>query len=126
MAQQRIIWFAIVMSTLIYLFLLYMLMPGFPPDFDASVRTPPVPILYGVALFLFLFTWFGLRRILPGRDSRQLLIVHMAMFEAVAIMGLLSAFLVRDLRLFLGPWALALIGFIREFPRETAADRVRV
>jgi hypothetical protein len=45
------------------------------------------------------------------------MITALAVFEACAIFGLLAAFMMKDWRLCLAPWALALLGFIREFPR---------
>jgi hypothetical protein len=36
------------------------------------------------------------------------------------IFGLVAAFLTKDWRLYLFPWALAIVGFIRELPRESS------
>ena len=126
MREQRIIWFAIFMSTVIYLVVIKSVAPDAVGDYDAMASKPPVAMLYGIALIVFLFTWFVAPRVFAGKDARQRLIVQLALFEACAVFGLLAGFLVRDWRVYLAPWALAIAGFIRVFPRETEADRVRV
>ena len=119
MSRQRIIWFGIVMSTVIYLVLAVQMAPESGGDFDASASRSPAPILYALALGIFIVAWFVAPRFVrSGADVKM--IVCLALFEACAIFGLLAAFLVRDWRLYLAPWALALIGFMREFPRESS------
>jgi hypothetical protein len=119
MSQQRIIWFAIVMSTAIYLVVALQLGPDASGPFDVSAGRSPVPILYGVALAVFLFGWFVAPRVVRS-NAQTKMIVCLAIFEACAIFGLLAALLVRDWRLYLAPWALALTGFIRELPRASS------
>lgn len=123
MNQQRIIWVAIAFSTVIYMFILVTLHPN-PPQGSLEVATLPqiVKVLYAIALVEFIVAW-----VLPGRltsmPAQTRLVTSMALFEAVAIFGLLAAFLTKDWRLYLGPWALALIGFIRSWPRDESATR---
>lgn len=119
MTRQRIIWFGIVMSTLVYLLLAAQLAPESGGDFDASASTSPVPILYGMALLVFLAGWFVAPRIARG-SADTTMIVCLSFFEACAIFGLIAAILVKDWRLYLAPWVLAIIGFLREFPRGSS------
>jgi hypothetical protein len=123
MRQQRVIWAAIFFSTVIYLVILLALDPEAPQtSLDIASLPQIVKILYAVALFDFIVGW-----ILPGRltdkPSQQRLVLAMAIFESVAIFGLLAAFMTHDWRLYLGPWALAIVGFIRSFPRAESATR---
>jgi hypothetical protein len=126
MREQRIIWFGIVISTVIYLVLIKILAPGTGEDFDAVASRGPVAMLYGIAVIVFLITWFVVPRLVAGQDARKRMIVQLALFESCAVFGLVGAFLVHDWRIYLAPWALAIAGFIRVLPRETEADRARV
>ena len=126
MREQRIIWFAIFMSTVIYLVVIKSVSLDASGDFDAVASQGPVAMLYLIAMIVFLVTWFVAPRLMAGKDARQRMIVQLALFESCAVFGLVAAFLVRDWRIYLAPWALAIAGFIRVFPRETEADRVRV
>ena len=116
MTRQRMIWFGIVMSSVIYFVLALQLAPDASGDFEASANKSPVPILYGLALVIFIVAWFVAPRFVRSSADTKM-IVCMALFEASVIFGLVAAFLVRDWRLYLAPWALAIVGFIREFPR---------
>jgi len=120
MAQQRVVWFAIVMSTVIYMVLAYMLAPETRGAFEESAANWPVPIFYGAALVVFLFAWFAGRALVRGRDAKTQMVVLLAIFEACAVMGFVGAFIARDWRIYLAPWLLALIGFVREMPRESS------
>ena len=75
-----------------------------------------------MALFDFVLGWI-LPGTLKGRTSQERLVITMAIFESVAIFGLLAAFLTHDWRLYIGPWVLALVGFIRAFPRGESEAR---
>lgn len=119
MTRQRMIWFAIVMSTVIYLVVAMQIAPEAGGDFDASAGASPVPMLYGVALLVFLGAWFAAPRVVHGSADVKM-IVCLALFEACAIFGLVAAILVGDWRLYLAPWALAILGFMREFPRGSS------
>ena len=125
MAQQRIIWFAIVFSSVIYLVIAFMIAPDTSGGFDEVASRQPIPILYAAALGVFLFAWFVARKIVRAKDPKTRLIVSLALFESCAIMGLVAAMVGKDWRLYLAPWVLALIGFIGEFPRGIEADRAQ-
>lgn len=115
MNPRVVIWFGIVMSTVIYL-VMAVALGGETGDFDESVRSSYVPVLYGLALLAFIAGWLVVPRVVKS-NARTRMVATMAVFEACAIFGLIAAFLTQDWRLYLGPWALALFGFIREFPR---------
>ena len=124
MSQRKLIWFAIVLSTFIYAVILYTLSTSWPRpgSLDAALRDPRTIVLYIVAAgdFLLGSVFARLPRLAPVR-----MIVACAIYEAVAIFGLLAAFLARDWRLFIGPWVLAMIGFAMEFPRDYDDDSFR-
>ena len=120
MNPRVIIWFAIVMSTVIYL-VLGISFSGEPAEYQLLARDRYVPVLYGLALVMFVVGWFVVPRVI--RSSEQVrMIMSLAVFESCAIFGLLGVFLTKDWRVYLFPWALALIGFIRVFPRASAAE----
>jgi MFS family permease len=117
MTQQRIIWFALVASTVMYAVIVYTLAPVPPRPFEESVRST-----FTLAMYALAFMEFIAALILPGRlpqaDSRKKMIVAMAMFESCAIFGLVAAFVQHDWRVYVPAWIAALIGFVREWPRE--------
>jgi hypothetical protein len=79
--------------------------------FEAEIRSPMVLVLYGAAVLTFL----GALAISPGR-RREKFITRLALFESVAIFGLIAAFVTNDWRLFVPTWALAIIGFLQTLP----------
>ena len=116
-SQRKIIWFGIFLSTFIYAAVLYSLSKNWPRpgSFDDAVRKPVPAVLYLVALTTFALA-FAVPRLIKHRDPA--FIATLALFEACAIYGLLAAFLTQDWRLYLAPWALALIGFASRFPSD--------
>lgn len=119
-ASRGMVWFSIVMSTVIYLGMLIYMAPE-TGDFEALAQRNDVRVLYVVAFAAFLAGWFAVPRIVT-KDARTKMIVALAVFEACAIFGLIAGFITKDWRLYLGPWALALIGFAREFPRAEIGE----
>lgn len=117
MSQTRIIWFAILFSTVIYAGIIYTLHGHPEGTFDAAVRKPLVLPFYGAAFGCFMAGLVGFSA-LRERDPRAGLIVRLALFEATAIMGLVAAMLAQDWRLYLPTWAVAVIGFVREWPES--------
>ena len=117
MNQRMVIWVAIVFSTVVYLVVALTVAGGAPDASAGQARREYVPILYGLAILTFLFGWLAVPRVV--RSSRRLrMICAMAIYEAGAIFGLIGAFLTKDWRIYLLPWALAIIGFLRERPRH--------
>lgn len=117
MNQSKIMWFSFVMSTVIYLVVLFTLAPELPQhSYEESLRGRLTMTLYAAAFVVFLAGF-----ILPGRieaPARVRMILRMAFFEACAINGLLAAFFAQDWRVYLAPWVLALLGFVSAFPKE--------
>jgi hypothetical protein len=62
-------------------------------------------------------------RFLTQSPQRLRMIVALAMFEACSIFGLVTVVLYKDWRLFVAPWVLSLIGFVREWPRDEVNAR---
>ena len=117
MREQRIIWFAIVFSTVIYAVVAYTIAPVPPRPFEESLRSTFTILFYAVAFVSFIAAMLMAGR-LPQSASRQKMIVAMAMFEACAVLGLVAAFMQHDWRLYVPAWIAALIGFVREYPRD--------
>ena len=113
MMQQRLVWFGIVFSTLLYGIVAYATQRNFRlQPIEMMLRRPLVIITYAIAVVIF----FAATAITSR--TMQRFILQLALFEAVAVMGLLAAMLARDWRLYLPAWGLALIGFVRTFPGE--------
>lgn len=117
MSSQKILWGAIVFSTLIYVVIAYSLAPEPVRPFEESVRAPMTLGMYAAA-----FAMFVAALVLPARSSqspaRTKMILALALFESCAVLGLAAAFLQHDWRLIIPPWLASLIGFVREWPRE--------
>lgn len=118
MQQRRILWLALAFSTVIYAVIVYTTsIAQAGGSFDDAIRKPFVLPLYAAALGLFFAGLLGFASI-KEREPNLGMILRLALFESTAIMGLLAAFLNQDWRLYLPAWALALIGFVREWPSE--------
>jgi hypothetical protein len=120
MNPRRTIWIAIVFSTVIY-FVLGFSMSRPPGEFERLARGQYVPIFYGMAVAMFLFGTFVVPRIIRSSEQARM-IAALAVFESCAIFGLLATVFMKDWRYYLGPWALAIIGFVRELPRDETAE----
>ena len=59
---------------------------------------------------------------LKHAPARTRMIMSLAIFESCAIFGLVSTFLLQDWRLYLAPWALAVIGFLRSWPSDDGSS----
>jgi hypothetical protein len=120
MMQQRFLWFGLVFSTLLYGILAYATQRNFRlQPIEMMLRRPLVIIVYAIAVVIF----FAASAITSRTMQRFTL--QLALFDAVAIIGLLAAMLARDWRLYLPAWVLALIGFVRVFPGEVEASSWR-
>ena len=118
--QRKFIWFALVMSVVIYVFIAYSTsQENAKQPFDDAVRNPRTLVLYAMALLMFVFG-FVVPRLVSVKQVGW--IMGMAQFEAATIFGLLAAFLGRDWRLILPAAALTAAGFIRLYPGETEAN----
>lgn len=121
MQQQKLIWFAIFFSTVIYAGMSYMIGSKPPQSFDQSVRDPITLIMYLAALSAFA-AGFVVPRLLQRAPAQTRMIMSLAIFEACAIFGLVATFITRDWRVYLPAWALALIGFMRAWPSTEVSD----
>jgi len=112
----RVIWAAIAFSTVIYAVILLALPASrSTASFDQNFRSQIVVILYVlVGLQFIAATAYSI--VARNRPQQLRLVVSLALYEACAIYGLVAAFINHDWRLYLAPWAVALIGFIRVFP----------
>jgi hypothetical protein len=115
MQQNRIVWFAIAFSTVIYAVLSYVLAPVPKQSYDAAVKNPLVLVLYFAALSSFVAGNI-VPSLVKGAPARTRMILALAIFESCAIFGFVASFLLQDWRLYLAPWALAAIGFLRVWP----------
>jgi hypothetical protein len=113
----QIIYVAILMSTLIYAVVAWATTRAIAPGKTLSdeLRDPVTIALYSVAAGTFLAAMII--------RARKLLIVRWAMLEAGCICGLIAAMMDGDWRLYIAPWALALVGFISLYPRVRMAIR---
>ena len=109
----QIIWLALVTATCIYGVIDYVVVGHLVhlQTLEQELRSPVVLALYGAAALTFL----GVLALTATR-RRQIFIARLALFESVAIYGLLAAFLTNDWRLFLPTWALAMLGFVQTLP----------
>src|SRR6476620_10549652 len=110
MQQNRIIWAAMLFSTVIYGFIIWMMSLHHPQrPFEEVLRQPQTLALYGVALLDFIAATVA-SVVMRDRPQRLRMILTLALYEACAIFGLVAAFIAFDWRLYLAPWALAVIG----------------
>lgn len=114
-------WGALAFSTVIYAMILIFLakMPRRFESFDAAFRSPFVIAVYIMAACSFLLglVWpMFVKTAVP----RVNMIIRLTFFEGCAIFGLMAAFVAGDWRLYVAPWAVALLGFALEFPTAEA------
>jgi hypothetical protein len=113
----QITYVAILVSTLIYAVVAWatthLIVPG--KSFGDELRDPLTIALYSVAAGTFLAVMII--------RARKMLVVRWAMLEAGCICGLINAMMHGDWRLYIAPWALALVGFIGLYPRVRMGTR---
>jgi hypothetical protein len=116
--QQKVIWFAIFTSTIIY--------AGVAYTMGQAQASGPLDEMFDkkfvIPLYIAAAVAFVAASVLPARigPPEKTLVVGLAMYESCVIFGLLAAILNEDWRLYIAPWALGLIGFIRLFPSGEA------
>ena len=125
MNQRRLIWIAIVFSTLLYGVLAYATERDYTlQPLSLAMRRPVVIALYAIAIAIYaaaLLTSSAMDARSSGPDGRRVstpasFIVRLALLETVAIIGLASAIVIRDWRLYLPAWILALVGLFNSYP----------
>jgi F0F1-type ATP synthase membrane subunit c/vacuolar-type H+-ATPase subunit K len=116
MNQQRILWGALVCSTVIYVGVAYFIAPVAQRPFEESLRNPITLAMYGAAIATFIAGLMMPSLMAANAAARQKMILSMALFEACSVFGLVTAFIQHDWRLILAPWVASLIGFVRQWP----------
>jgi len=116
MQIERIIWFAMLVSTAIYAVIVYVIAGHPTTSFESKFQNTLVITLYALAVLTFFIATIFPNAMMKDKPQRARMIVALALYESAAIYGLLAAFLTRDWRLYLAPWALCLLGFVRVFP----------
>lgn len=133
-----VIWMALVNSTLLYVAIAWMAVsPRSTVPFVEALRQRPVPLLYALAVVMFIASLVvpdKLRRppdrstAAPKPEARSatltVLLVRWAMTESVAIFGLVAAFTARVPLLVLPPFLLALAGFAMSYPSPRRLDEM--
>jgi hypothetical protein len=107
----QIIYVAILMSTLIYAVVAWATTQAIVPgkSLGDELHDSLTIGLYSVAAGTFLAAMII--------RARKMLIVRWIMLEAGCICGLIIAMMHGDWRLYIAPWALALVGFVGLYPR---------
>jgi hypothetical protein len=107
----QIIYIAIVMSTLIYAVVAWTTTHAIAPGKTLSdeLHAPITIALYSVAAGMFLAAIIV--------RARRVLIVRWVMLEVACVCGVIAAMMHGDWRLYIAPWALALVGFASLYPR---------
>jgi hypothetical protein len=113
----QVIYVAIVMSTLIYAVVAWAATQAIEPGkiLSDELHNPLTIGLYSAAAGTFVAAMII--------RSRKMLIVRWAMLEASCVCGLVLAMVHGDWRLYIAPWAVALVGFISLYPRVRMATR---
>jgi hypothetical protein len=109
----RVVWVALFVATCIYGVIDYVVIGPLVhlQSFEQEIRSPIVIGLYGAAVM----TFFGALA-LGASTRREIFIARLALFESVAIFGLVASFVTNDWRLFFPAWALAALGFVQTLP----------
>lgn len=115
MKHDKVIWFGIVFSTFIYAAIIYTLAPNPEGSFEDAVKQQLPMILYGLAIVTFVIA-LVIPNFLVRSPARLKMIVSLALFEACAIYGLMAAMIVRDWRVFVPTWIIALLGMWTRYP----------
>jgi len=122
MNQLRVIWAAILMSTIVYFVILWTSMHDrpFTRSLENALRDPVTIGAYVLAVVVYFAAFMvsgSIARRHGRRNIRTAAIVRFAILEVVCLVGLVLAFLEGDWRLYLPTFVLAFIGFARSVPR---------
>jgi hypothetical protein len=122
MNKLRLIWISIFASTFLYAVIAFMVAGHSNVPFSDQVKQPIVMILYAIGISTLFAAPFIAAAV--GRSNRDAgTVVILALYESIAIDGLVAAFIVHDWRLFVPAWAVAAIGFLRAYPSDDALAR---
>lgn len=128
---QLVMWFALLMSIVIYLFLAWFTVaPKTTGSLEDALGNPVVLLLWGAAVLAFL-GGFAIKGFFAPREPEfpqatvsttprpavaPWRIMQWAIFESAAIFGLIAAFISQVWTAVLPPVALAIAGFVMTFP----------
>jgi hypothetical protein len=116
-----IIYLALLISVVIYGVLAFVMTRGGTElTFAELLKQPLVMPLYIAGGVSFLAAFFISNMLEQrGRPAQVVYITRWALLESIVIYGLLTAFFYHDVRLIIVPIALALLGFVMSYPRES-------
>ena len=121
MNKQRIIWLAIASSTILYAVAAYLVVGESETSLGNLLKQPIVIASYAAGVMMLFAAPVIAGSV--GRKNRDAgLVVMLALYESIAIFGLLAAFLVHDWRVYPPAWAIAAIGFLRSYPSNESAQ----
>ena len=129
---QPIIWFALVTSLFIYLFIAWMIVgKAAQRPLAEAIAIMPVPVLYAMGLMMFVAAFAAGRFLAPKNELltpgnagaveaklRTARIAQWAMLESICIFGLMAAFILQTWTLVLPPFAVSLAGFVITYPSD--------
>jgi hypothetical protein len=129
---QPIIWFALVTSLVIYVFIAWMTVgKSAQRPLVEAIAIMPVPVLYAMGLMMFVAAFAAGRFLAPRNEFqtpgtsgqaeaklRAARIAQWAMLESICVFGLMAAFIVQTWTLILPPFAASLAGFVITYPKE--------
>ena len=122
MNKLRVIWAAIVLSTVIYFAVIWTALytRPFTRPFSIAVMDPMTLTFYALGAVAFIAAFVVSGRIDRASYTQALraTIVRLALIESICIFGLVTAFMAQDWRLYVPPFALAMVGFLSSFPPE--------
>lgn len=116
MKTDKILWAAMVFSTVVYAFIAYMIMRERPTSFEDAVKQPYTLVLYAFAFGAFV-AGFVMPRLMRA-PARVKMITGLAIFESCAVFGLMAAFFAHDWRVFIPAWIVSLIGMMTMYPSD--------
>ncbi len=104
MTTARTLWFAFIVSQLVFLVVVNVGLTD-PPELDWAVVGP----LAAVAMFEGVFGLVGVPAVFRKQPAQSAWIIRWAFFEAMTITGLVTAFVGAPLALFYGLFGLSLV-----------------
>ncbi len=113
--KERILWFAILLSTLVYAVLAVVLSHGPTMPARALVTDPQDLAVTIVATVLFVTAFWAGSRFKDARGYFAML----ALLESACVAGLVGALKSGDWRVFVVPFCLSMIGMIYAYPRAS-------
>lgn len=113
----------LVMSSIIYVGIAYSIAPDPVLTFPESVSRSMALVLYAVAFMAFIMA-LVVPSMIVAAPPRKRMILAMAMFEGCAVVGLIGAVMLQDWRIIVPAWIAAMVGFLREYPRDEVSAPV--